>query len=193
MPVIARALPDRLPSVSATRPCGRRRLPPRLLPPLLLLVATLGAGRAQAAAPAVEGLSEQGQAALQHLLQPQAVSGAARPDAAASTVMRQQVVVQRGETLDRVIARTLRDSPFRVEVLREAYLRVNRGAFPRGSPHTLAAGATLAVPNVADVLGVVDPQRQMFAPPAPPPPPPAAARATGPTPEADRRSWIRYP
>jgi Tfp pilus assembly protein FimV len=156
----------------------------------VLVAAALGAGRAHAAT-AVEGLSEQGQAALQHLLHPQAGGGAARADGAGN---RARVVLQRGETLDRVIARTLRDSPFRVEVLREAFMRLNRSAFPRGTPNSLLAGSTLVVPTPADVLAIVDPQRQWSAPPAPAHAPAAVpARAATPALDTDRRNWIRYP
>jgi Tfp pilus assembly protein FimV len=164
--------------------------------PVVLVAAALGAGRAHAAT-AVEGLSEQGQAALQHLLHSQAGGGAARADGAAhaeAAGTRARVVLQRGETLDRVIARTLRDSPFRVEVLREAYMRLNRSAFPRGTPQSLVAGSTLVVPTPADVLGIVDPQRQWSAPPASAHAPAASpARAATPALDTDRRNWIRYP
>jgi hypothetical protein len=160
---------------------------------VVLAAAALGAGRTHAAT-AAEGLSEQGQAALQHLLQPPAGGAAARadgaPHAGPAAGHRAQVVPRRGESLDRVIARTLRDSPFRVEVLRESFMRLNRSAFPRGTPNSLVAGATLVVPTPADVLAIVDPHRQWSAPPAP-----AAApvRAATPAPEAERRNWIRYP
>lgn len=133
-------------------------------------------------------------AAMQHVLQPSVGSRDALPVAtpagavADGAAARTEVVVRPGETLDRVIARTLKDSPFRVEVLREAFVSLNRGRFPRGTPHRVAAGATLLVPTLSDVLSVVDPQPQQ----------PAASamvqpKSTGPTPEADRRNWVRYP
>lgn len=162
----------------------------------VLMFAALGTGRAQAAS-AVEGLSEQGQAALQHLLHPPAGGGAARAEGAATAEAagnRAQVALRRGENLDRVIARTLRDSPFRVEVLRDAFIRLNRSAFPRGTANSLVPGSTLVVPSPADVLALVDPLRQWSAPPVPAHAPAAVpARAAAPAPEADRRNWIRYP
>jgi Tfp pilus assembly protein FimV len=101
------------------------------------------------------------------------------------------VIVQRGETLDRVIARTLRDSPFRPEVLREAFMRLNRSAFPRGTPHWVTAGAVLQVPTFADVMAGIDPQ--LWSPGmAHAVPDPSSGPTTQRT-EADRKNWIRYP
>lgn len=156
----------------------------------VVLAAPPAPGVASAASAPV--ISAEARAALGHLLQIPAPGGAAPPVAPAATVPtvatptgpRMQVVVRPGETLDRVIQRTLRDSPFRVELLRDAYMRLNRGAFPRGTPHWLLAGSVLQVPTLADVAALVDPRWW----PAP------AAAATGTTPSSgDRRSWVRYP
>jgi hypothetical protein len=192
-----------LASVSATRcPAAPRRFPVFSRARLLFLVGVwslLGAAQAQSPSAVGSVPSEQAQAALQHLLQPGAVSstGGARPDTAVSTsadpaAIRRQTLVRPGETLDRVIARTLRDSPFRIEVLREAFVRLNRAAFPRGSPHWVSAGATLQVPTVVDVLDLVDPQRLLFGVPTPAPTA-GPARSSAPTADADRRNWVRYP
>jgi hypothetical protein len=98
---------------------------------------------------------------------------------------RMQVVVRPGETLDRVIQRTLRDSPYRVELLRDAFVRLNRSAFPRGTPHWLMAGSVLQVPAPGDLMSQVDPRWW-----------PAAAQAEQAhtsSPQTDRRNWVRYP
>ena len=71
-------------------------------------------------------------------------------------------------------------------------MRVNRSAFPRATPQRVPAGATLLVPTVADVLEIVDPQRQLFAAPVPVQAPPQA-RSAMPVPDTDRRNWVRYP
>jgi hypothetical protein len=96
-----------------------------------------------------------------------------------------QVVVRPGETLDRVILRTLRDSPYRVELLRDAFVRLNRSAFPRGTPHWVMAGAVLQVPTPGDLMSQVDPRWW-----------PAGAQAEpahAASPQTDRRNWVRYP
>jgi Tfp pilus assembly protein FimV len=98
---------------------------------------------------------------------------------------RMQVVVRPGETLDRVIQRTLRDSPFRAELLREAFVRLNRSAFPRGTPHWVLAGSVLQVPTPADLLSQVDPRWW-------PASAQDAAAATAST-SSERRNWVRYP
>ena len=98
---------------------------------------------------------------------------------------RMQVVVRPGETLDRVIQRTLRDSPFRTELLRDAFVRLNRSAFPRGTPHWLLAGSVLQVPTPADLMSQVDPRWW-------PAPAQDASAATAST-SSERRNWVRYP
>jgi hypothetical protein len=98
---------------------------------------------------------------------------------------RMQVVVRPGETLDRVIQRTLRDSPFRAELLRDAFVRLNRSGFPRGTPHWVLAGSVLQVPTPADLMSQVDPRWW-------PAPAQDAAAATAST-SSERRNWVRYP
>jgi Tfp pilus assembly protein FimV len=153
---------------------------------------------AAAPAPASTGpvISPQAQAALSHLLQipaaaaaPAAAAGVPGPMAPAApqvqTGGRLQVVVRPGETLDRVIQRTLRDSPYRTELLRDAFVRLNRGAFPRGTPHWVQAGSVLQVPSPADLMLQVDPRWW----PAPVHDAPATAAAA----PSERRNWVRYP
>lgn len=146
-------------------------------------------------------ISPQAQAALSQLLRvpsSSATAGGVRAARVPSSVdpavgqvssgpagARMQVVVRPGETLDRVIGRTLRDSPYRVELLRDAFVRLNRSAFPRGTPHWLMAGAVLQVPTAADLMSQVDPRWW-----------PASAQAepaNASTPQTDRRNWVRYP
>lgn len=160
-------------------------------------------------APSVPVISPQAQAALSQLLQIPAATGAATASARAAAgptaVMapmapmapmaqtassapvggRVQVVVRPGETLDRVIQRTMRDSPFRVEILRDAFVRLNRSAFPRGTPHWVLAGSVLHVPTPADLMAQVDPRWW--------PVPAQAEGAQAMSPPTDRRNWVRYP
>ncbi|WP_396435243.1 hypothetical protein [Limnohabitans sp.] len=59
------------------------------------------------------------------------------------------ITVQRGDTLDRVIARTLPNVPLRADFLRKAFVALNPQAFPSGSAHLMRAGTTLQVPSMA--------------------------------------------
>lgn len=101
------------------------------------------------------------------------------------------VTVMPGETLDRVIRRSLPGTPFRDAALRSAFVRLNPAAFPRGTPHLLVAGAVLQVPTVDDVLRTEDPGRDAAGMQ------PAAQYSPGPerAPAGDeeRKRWVRYP
>lgn len=150
-----------------------------------------------AAASTAPVISPQAQAALGQLLKIPAgataqaaagVAGAMPMSPLASQVpagSRMQVVVRPGETLDRVIQRTLRDSPFRTDLLRDAFVRLNRSAFPRGTPHWVLAGSVLQVPTPSDLMSQVDPRWW-------PAPAQDAAAATAST-SSERRNWVRYP
>jgi Tfp pilus assembly protein FimV len=85
-----------------------------------------------------------------------------------------------GDTLDKVIRQTMGDSPFKIEVLRQAFIQQNPQAFTKGSPKFLMAGAVLKVPNQEDVL------RRMAGVNAKP--------VYGPDPGMmERKNWVRYP
>jgi pilus assembly protein FimV len=83
-------------------------------------------------------------------------------------------VVQRGETLDAIISRTMRGVPLDRAQLRAAIVRANPLAFVGGNPHRLIAGASLWFPSAdAGAAGA----------------PPRLQRK----PDEDRRNWVRYP
>lgn len=110
---------------------------------------------------------------------------------------RDTVVVQRGETLDTIMRRTVKSLPFRDEVVRKAFTDLNPHAFVQGSPHRLQAGAQLRVPSLEDVLVSTKliPARPVQVPSATPQTEDAHhASATGPDPRAmERKHWVRYP
>ena len=62
--------------------------------------------------------------------------------------------VKSGDTLDRVIYKTFRGSKIRKAIIRDAYVKANPGAFRRGNPNWLYAGAELHLPNKHDFLNV---------------------------------------
>ena len=71
---------------------------------------------------------------------------------ATSPVPRSTYQVVSGDTLDKVIRKTMPDSPLRVEILRNAFVQQNPQAFTKSPPRALMAGAVLNVPNHDDLL-----------------------------------------
>jgi Tfp pilus assembly protein FimV len=71
---------------------------------------------------------------------------------AASPAPRNTYQVVQGDTLDKVIRKTMPDSPLRVEILRNAFVQQNPQAFTKSPPRSLMAGAMLNVPNHDDLL-----------------------------------------
>ncbi len=106
---------------------------------------------------------------------------AAQPNAASS------YTPKRGESLDHVIKMTMKDSPLRVELLRQAFVDLNPQAFVAGNYRKLRAGAALQIPDHAQLLQASlsshaqDPQYKQRANTYP--------SMAG----EERRRWIRYP
>lgn len=85
-----------------------------------------------------------------------------------------------GDTLDKVIRQTMGDSPFKIEVLRQAFIQQNPQAFTKTSPRFLMAGAVLKVPSQDDLM-----RRVTGANPKP---------VYGPDPGMmERKNWVHYP
>ncbi len=72
--------------------------------------------------------------------------------ALANSSVRSTYQVVSGDTLDKVIRKTMPDSPLRVEILRNAFVQQNPQAFTKSPPRALMAGAVLNVPNHDDLL-----------------------------------------
>jgi Tfp pilus assembly protein FimV len=112
----------------------------------------------------------------------------ARPPSATSPALPSQQLrtykPKPGESLDRVIANTMADSPLRIELLRQAYIESNPGAFLQGKAPQLRKNVALTVPNHEQLL-------KRFLPPM------ASSDAvqlpvTGSSSE-ERRRWVQYP
>ena len=71
---------------------------------------------------------------------------------AASPVSHTTYRVESGDTLDKVIRKTMPDSPLRADILRNAFVQQNPQAFTKSPPRALLAGAVLNVPNHDDLL-----------------------------------------
>ena len=90
-----------------------------------------------------------------------------------------------GESLDAVITKTLGDSPLKLAVLRAAFIQQNPAAFVEGKAPLLRKGAVLMVPDHNSLLLSL----------MPPVPVPVAAMESqaAPSPDEDRKRWVRYP
>ena len=71
---------------------------------------------------------------------------------AASPPTRSTYTVESGDTLDKVIRKTMPDSPLRLDILRNAFVQQNPQAFTKAPPRALMAGAVLNVPSHDDLL-----------------------------------------
>ena len=91
-----------------------------------------------------------------------------------------------GDTLDRVIRKTMADSPLKDDLLRQAFIAANPKAFAAGRNSRLRVGTELKLPETNALL------RDILLPLLSPtevgsffPPPPTTAE--------ERRRWVRYP
>ena len=109
-----------------------------------------------------------------------------------------------GQSLDQVITQTMSDSPLKLAVLRQAFIRQNPAAFEAGKTPRLRKGVVLIVPDHAALLLSLMPPSLVGGPTAAPLATPMAAsvaapadvESTSPLPQAagdDRRQWVRYP
>ena len=92
-----------------------------------------------------------------------------------------------GESLDAVITKTLGDSPLKLAVLRAAFIQQNPAAFVEGKAPLLRKGAVLMVPDHNALL-------LSLMPPTPAHTPVAAMESqAAPSPDDDRKRWVKYP
>ena len=106
--------------------------------------------------------------------------------APAAPVMRSYTVV-RGDTLDKVIHKTLEDSPLRIELLRNAFVQLNPQVFAAGPTARLRPDQVLQVPDAMQLLRSVAMPLLESADNA------APARAVAPTSAEELRRWVRFP
>lgn len=90
--------------------------------------------------------------------------------------------VKPGDTLDKVVRSQMADSPLRPDLLKEALVSQNPGAFTKGNPKMLLSGATLQLPNQEAML------RKHLGNAAPPSESNSGAEAN-----QARKHWVRYP
>lgn len=91
--------------------------------------------------------------------------------------------VKRGETLDKIIQKTMADSPLRIELLRKAFIQLNPQAFPGGQASRLRADQLLQVPDAMQLLrAVAMPLLDV-----------AEASRAAPVSAQEQRRWVRFP
>ena len=92
--------------------------------------------------------------------------------------------VLRGESLDKVIQKTMADSPLRIELLRNAFIELNPQAFPGGQASRMRATELLNVPDAVQLLrAVATPLLETE----------DASRAAAPASAEQQRRWVRFP
>ena len=102
---------------------------------------------------------------------------AAEPEAKGKTY-----TVKPGDTLDKIVRTQMADSPLRAELLKEALVSQNPGAFTKGSTKTLMAGASLQLPNQEAIL-----RKHLGNAPM------TTESTAGSDASQARRHWVRYP
>lgn len=109
---------------------------------------------------------------------------------------RQLTPIRAGETLDRVIARTLgRLAGAPRATARQAFVQLNPHGFLNGSPHRMRAGVQLAIPTPQD-LQTLRQQQAAGQPLRVSPPEGTGSHANSPERPSDpndRRNWVRFP
>ena len=92
--------------------------------------------------------------------------------------------VLRGESLDKVIQKTMADSPLRIELLRNAFIELNPQAFPGGQASRMRTTEPLNVPDAVQLLrAVAMPLLETE----------DASRAAAPASAEQQRRWVRFP
>ena len=116
-------------------------------------------------------------------LAPRAVAPAA-PVQPAVVASGRTYKVLRGESLDKVIQKTMADSPLRIELLRNAFIELNPQAFPGGQASRMRTTEPLNVPDSVQLLrAVAMPLLETE----------DASRAAAPASAEQQRRWVRFP
>ena len=116
-------------------------------------------------------------------LAPKAVAPVA-PLQAAVVASGRTYKVLRGESLDKVIQKTMAESPLRIELLRNAFIELNPQAFPGGQASRMRTTEPLNVPDSVQLLrAVAMPLLETE----------DASRAAAPASAEQQRRWVRFP
>ena len=100
-----------------------------------------------------------------------------------------------GETLGRIVAKTLPNSPLSADLLAQAFLSLNPQAFGGGASSRTLSTATLKVPNHNQLVQMVLAKNEAARPAllaALAAPEPKATTTVAPRPAEKRENWVRY-
>ena len=97
-----------------------------------------------------------------------------------------------GESLERIVAKTIPESPLSVQVLSQAFVLLNPQAFGSAKPQRTQSTATLKVPNHNQLLQIVLARHPAEAATARAPEPVAVKAAAALRPAEKRENWVRY-
>lgn len=161
--------------------------PGLIAPKWLVSILVLVAVQAVAQAPAPTASPSPAQAPRPAMFPPNLAPKAAAPVAPvqpAVVASGRTYKVLRGESLDKVIQKTMADSPLRIELLRNAFIELNPQAFPGGQASRMRATEPLNVPDAVQLLrAVATPLLETE----------DASRAAAPTSAEQQRRWVRFP
>ena len=158
---------------------------PKWLVSTLLLVAVQAVAQvpAQTASPSPSTIQPPRPAIFPPNLAPKAVAPVA-PVQPAVVASGRTYKVLRGESLDKVIQKTMADSPLRIELLRNAFIELNPQAFPGGQASRMRTTEPLNVPDSVQLLrAVAMPLLETE----------DASRAAAPASAEQQRRWVRFP
>jgi pilus assembly protein FimV len=158
---------------------------PKWLVSTLVLVAVQAVAQvpAQTASPSPSAIQPPRPAIFPPNLAPKAVAPVA-PVQAAVVASGRTYKVLRGESLDKVIQKTMADSPLRIELLRNAFIELNPQAFPGGQASRMRSTEPLNVPDSVQLLrAVATPLLETE----------DASRAAAPASAEQQRRWVRFP
>jgi pilus assembly protein FimV len=158
---------------------------PKWLVSTLLLVAVQAVAQvpAQTASPSPSAIQPPRPAIFPPNLAPKAVAPVA-PVQPAVVASGRTYKVLRGESLDKVIQKTMADSPLRIELLRNAFIELNPQAFPGGQASRMRSTEPLNVPDSVQLLrAVATPLLETE----------DASRAAAPASAEQQRRWVRFP
>jgi Tfp pilus assembly protein FimV len=99
---------------------------------------------------------------------------------------RATVTALRGENVDRIIRRTLRDQPFKDEFVRKAFVQLNPSVLGSNTLRVLPAGTVLNMPSTQDLQALFTEQYPAMGKG------PAEQEGAPPTTQPKRR-WVQFP
>jgi Tfp pilus assembly protein FimV len=108
------------------------------------------------------------------------------PAAATDGPKRATVTALRGENVDRIIRRTVRDQPFKDEFVRKAFVQLNPSVLGNNPVRVLNAGTALTVPTAQDLQALLSEQYPALGKGS-------TEQETTPSALQPKRRWVQFP